>query len=209
MGDASPRAPKPFRARACYGGVISRTFDRRAARRRHLAFALAGVLMLVAGVAEADTPARASTGASSKPPASATLEGCVTAVSQLERSATFAGEMTAVPGTAHMLMRIDVLERAGGSMLFRAISYPGLGVWLRAAPGVKTYKNLDRVTDLSAPAFYRAQVLFRWMNAKGHPIKSLELRTPRCQQPAPPAPAVGATPPTEAGAPAAMSEGGS
>jgi len=209
VGDASPVAPKPFRARACYVGVISRTFDRRAARRRPLAFALAGVLMLAAGVAEADT-AHASTGASSKPPASATLEGCVTAVSQLERSATFAGEMTAVPGTAHMLMRIDVLERAGGAVLFRPISYPGLGVWLRAAPGVKTYKNLNRVTDLSAPAFYRAQVLFRWMNAKGHLIKSLELRTPRCQQPAPPAPAVPtATPPTEAGAPAAMSDGGS
>ncbi len=102
-----------------------------------------------------------------------------------------------------------MLERARRAMLFHAISSPGLGVWLRAAPGVKTYKNLEQVTNLSAPASYRALVLFRWMNAKGHPIKSLELRTPRCEQPAPPAPAVGATPPTEAGAPAAMSEGGS
>ncbi len=138
-----------------------------------------GLGVAAAGAAPASPPAR--------PGASATLEQCVTSVEQSERSATFVGEMTALPGTAHMLMRIEVLERAPREAAFHAVSYPGLGTWLRAASGVKTYKNLDKVTDLSAPAVYRGAVHFRWLNAKGHLIKALELRTPRCEQPAAPA----------------------
>ena len=37
---------------------------------------------------------------------------------QTERSATFAGEMTAIPGTARMAMRIDMQERLPGEALF-------------------------------------------------------------------------------------------
>jgi hypothetical protein len=131
----------------------------------------------------------------SKPNASATLEQCVTAVSQSERSATFSGEMTAVAGSTRMEMRIDVLERMPSEELFHAVSAPGLGVWRTAAPGVKVYKYLKQVTNLSSPAFYRAAVRFRWLNAKGRVIKWRELRTPRCEQPEVP-PAVGLTPGT-------------
>jgi hypothetical protein len=154
--------------------------------------ALACALALPTGGA-ADTPAQ--TGAPGrpsvpvKPPATATLEQCVTAVEPVERSATFVGEMTAIPGTARMLMRIEVLERAPSEALFRTVAYPGLGQWLRAVPGVHTYKNLDKVTNLSAPALYRAAIHYRWLNAKGHLLKSLELRTGRCDEPAPPVPA--------------------
>jgi hypothetical protein len=125
--------------------------------------------------------------ATARPSATATLEQCVTAVEQPERSVTFVGEMTAVPGTARMLMRIEVLQRPPTETLFHPVTYPGIGQWLRAAPGVRTYKNLDRVTDLPAPALYRAAVHFRWLNARGRLIKSLELRTGRCDQPASPA----------------------
>jgi len=122
-----------------------------------------------------------------KLPATATVEQCVTSVEQPERSVTFVGEMSAIPGSARMLMRIEVLERAPKEALFHAVTYPGLGLWLRASSGVRTYKNLDKVTDLSAPAVYRAAVHFRWLNAKGRLIRSLELRTGRCEEPAPPA----------------------
>jgi hypothetical protein len=108
-------------------------------------------------------------------------------VSQTERSATFSGEMTAIPGSTHMEMRIDVLERLPEEVLFHSVSAPGLGVWRGSAPGVKVYKYLKQVTNLSAPAFYRAAVRFHWLNAKGRLMRSVELRTPRCQQPAPPA----------------------
>jgi len=50
-------------------------------------------------------------GTTAKPGLAATLVACVTAVNQAERSATFSGEMTAITGSAHMQMRIDVLER--------------------------------------------------------------------------------------------------
>jgi hypothetical protein len=58
---------------------------------------------------------------------------------------------------------------------------------LRSSPGVKTYRNFSKVTDLSAPATYRALVHYRWLGAKGRVLRTLDLRTARCEQPAPPA----------------------
>ncbi len=98
--------------------------------------------------------------------ASAVLEQCVTAVTQAERSATFSGAMTAIAGSAHMAMRIDVQEQTPREALFHTITAPGLGVWRSADPGVKTYRYLKQVTNLSAPASYRAAVRFRWLNAR-------------------------------------------
>src|SRR5579871_177906 len=123
-----------------------------------------------------------STAATAKPPVSATLESCVEAPEQAERSATFAGEMSMIPGAAKMAMRIDVLERTPSEESFHVVAAPGLGVWRTAAPGVKTYRYLKEVTNLAAPAFYRAAVRFRWINAKGKLVKAYELRTQRCIQ---------------------------
>jgi hypothetical protein len=132
---------------------------------------------------------------SATPIASATLEQCATAtIPQTERSATFAGEMTAVAGTARMEMRIDLEERALGELAFRTVSAPGLGVWHSSTAGVKVFAHIQQVTNLSAPAFYRAAVRFRWLNAKGRVLKSEELRTARCEQPATPAPGSASTP---------------
>ncbi|HMD56143.1 MAG TPA: hypothetical protein VKG82_01585 [Solirubrobacteraceae bacterium] len=168
-----------------------------------LACALAPVCLPAGALAASQGAAGTAPG---KLPASATLEQCVTAVEQGERSATFVGEMTAVAGTARMLMRIDVLERPPDEVVYHTVSYPGLGVWLRSSPGVKTYKDLDKVTDLSAPAEYRAAIRFRWLNAKGHLIKALELRTPRCDQP-PPASAPAASGPAVLALPSAGQAG--
>jgi hypothetical protein len=115
---------------------------------------------------------------------SATLEECVTAVAQSERAATFSGEMTAIPGTVRMSIRIDVEERAPGEAGFHAVTYPGLGVWRSADPKVKTYKYLKQVTNLSSPASYRGFVQFRWTGDKGRTIKRAERMTLRCSQPA-------------------------
>jgi len=164
---------------------MSRTLPSPRATAARLLGALACALVLsTAATATAATPTLSSGAA--KPPAAATIEQCVTAVEQAERSVTFVGEMTAVPGTARMLMRIEVQQRTPREALFHAVSDPGIGQWLRAAPGVHTYRNLDKVTNLTAPAVYRAEVHFRWLNGKGHLIKTLSLRTGRCDQPAPP-----------------------
>jgi hypothetical protein len=127
------------------------------------------------------------------PAVSATLEECVTSSIQAERSVTFAGEMTTIPGTARMSMRFDVEQRTPGEASFHAVIAPGLGVWRASDAKVKTYRYLKQVTNLTSPAAYRALVHFRWLSAKGHVIKRAERMTPRCAQlatapmPAPPA----------------------
>jgi hypothetical protein len=118
----------------------------------------------------------------------ATLEQCATKGEQANRSATFSGEMTAIGDTARMAMRIEVQERLPGEELFHTVSAPGLGVWRGSAPGVKIYKYVKQVTNLSAPAGYRALVRFRWLNDRGYVIRRAERHTFRCAQPAPLAP---------------------
>jgi len=120
------------------------------------------------------------------PLAAATVEQCITSVHQTERSATFAGEMTAISDTAHMSMRVDIEERLPGEAQFHMVLAPGLGVWRDSEPKVKVYKYLKQVTNLSSPAVYRAVVSFRWLNGKDHLIKRSQRLTPNCAQPAPP-----------------------
>jgi hypothetical protein len=114
---------------------------------------------------------------------SAAVEECVTSSVQAERSATFSGEMTASTGTGRMSMRIELQERLPGEAAFHTVAAPGLGAWRSAAPGVKVYRYIKQVTDLAAPAVYRAAVRFRWLTTKGKLIRALERRTPTCVQP--------------------------
>ncbi|HST56346.1 MAG TPA: hypothetical protein VLJ42_10715 [Solirubrobacteraceae bacterium] len=114
---------------------------------------------------------------------SATLDQCTTAAAQTGRSATFAGQMVAVAGAQRMTMRIDVLQHTPGTPGFQPVTGQGLGVWRASAPGVKIYKYLKQVTNLPAPATFRALVRFRWLNAKGHPIKHAARHTAACEQP--------------------------
>jgi hypothetical protein len=83
-----------------------------------------------------------------------------------------------------MEMRIDLQERGLEELQYRTVSAPGLGVWHSSAAGVKIFAHIQQVTNLSAPAFYRGAVRFRWLNARGRPIKAEELRTAHCEQPA-------------------------
>ncbi len=150
-----------------------------------LLLALLGVIVWLALAPHAlavGTPAATLSSTQAKPTAAAALEQCVTSANQAERSATFSGEMSAIPGAVKLQMRIDVLERTPHEVVFHAVNSPGLGVWRSAAPGVKSYKYVKQVTNLSAPAAYRAAVRFRWLNAKGRPIRSGELKTARCLQ---------------------------
>lgn len=135
-------------------------------------------------------PAQAAPAA--RAPAAAVLEQCAASGAQVERSATFSGEMRLVPGASRMQMRIEVLMRGPADAAFRPVGYPGLGAWRSASAGVKIYKNLSRVTDLAGPASYRADVSFRWLNARGRTIRTQDILTARCRQPATPAGAAGA-----------------
>ncbi|MHB8241608.1 MAG: hypothetical protein ACYDHN_06415 [Solirubrobacteraceae bacterium] len=163
-----------------------------------------GILSLLAEGASAGTLAPAQTGLSSalapaRAEVSATLEECLTAEVQEERSATFAGEMNAIAGTAKMEMRIDVLERMPNEMGYHTVTAPGLGVWRSSAPGVKVYRYLKQVTNLAAPAFYRAAVRFRWLGPRGRVLSATELHSRRCEEPAPVLPVGSITPTTPGG----------
>ncbi len=167
------------------GSETSQTALRRLRRSASLSLALAIVaawLVLAPSALRAETTAPTQTPPPAKPQVSATLEGCVTSAEPAERAATFAGEMAVIPGAAKMQMRIEVLERLPREFDFHAVAAPGLGVWRTAAPGVKTYRYLKEVTNLAAPAVYRAAVRFRWLNAKGKLMRAAELRTPRCAE---------------------------
>lgn len=112
----------------------------------------------------------------------ATMEQCVSSADEAERSATFAGEMAAIPGSTRMSIRIDVEERLPEELDFHTVKAAGLGVWRPSDQKVKIYKYLKQVTNLSAPASYRGLVRFRWLNSSGHVMKRASRLTTRCLQ---------------------------
>jgi hypothetical protein len=136
----------------------------------HLALLAAGVL------AQAPAPAPA-------PAVTASVEECVPSVNQAERSATFVAQMTAVVGTQHMAMRIEVQERTPTEPTFHTIVAPGLGIWRTSEQGVKVYKYVKELTNLAAPAAFRVQVHYRWLDERGRVIKHAQRRSPACLQP--------------------------
>ncbi|MFI4989543.1 MAG: hypothetical protein ACHQHO_01325 [Solirubrobacterales bacterium] len=165
----------------------------RASMRALAALVCVTVLLLGAAGTEAGAQGAPSGGAGAQPLAppaaggvSATLEECVTAAVQEQRAVAFSGEMTAVPGTTRMAMRVDLEERAPGEAEFHTVTAAGLGVWRSSDAKVKVFKYLKQVTNLSAPASYRGFVRFRWFNSKGHVIKRADRLTSRCLQPGAP-----------------------
>jgi hypothetical protein len=153
----------------------------RAARTALLTVCVLAALLCVEVVGAAAGMRRITT-----PPApgyTATLEQCVTSTVQLERSATFTAQMVATAVTQKMAIRFELQQRLRGETDFHTVVAPGLGVWQRSEPGVKIYKYVKQVTNLAAPAAYRAVVRFRWLGEKGRVLKRAELRTQRCTQP--------------------------
>jgi hypothetical protein len=162
------------------------------ARISRLGVALAWLLAPAAVATAAGAPVPASAGVSQQtvprqgsiPLATASLEQCATAALGNDRSVTFVGEMSAIAETARMAIRIELQERLPEEATFHTVKAAGLGVWRESDPGVKAFKYLNKVTNLSAPASYRASIRFRWINAKGRPLKRLERHTASCAQPA-------------------------
>jgi hypothetical protein len=117
--------------------------------------------------------------------AAATLEGCVAGVQQAARAATFSGQMTSVAGAQRMAIRIELEQRRRVGGPFRPVLAPGLGVWRISEAGVKIYKYIKEVTNLAAPASYRALIRFKWLGARSKVVKQEALRTAVCRQPVP------------------------
>lgn len=129
----------------------------------------------------------ASGGPSSGPPppaepAQATLKECHPAPDQASRFATFQGEMTAIPGSQRMAIRVDLLERMPDGVQHH-LSGPGLGVWRRSGPGVQDFQYVKQITNLPAPAAFHAIVRFRWLGARTRVLRRAQRATPACVQP--------------------------
>lgn len=151
-----------------------------------IGLALALVALYCAQVSFAQSGARdaaVSVPADTTTADSVAVEQCVTSTVQAERSATFTAQMTATTATQRMGMRIELQQRMRGETEFHTIVAPGFGVWRSSEVGVKIYKYVKQVTNLAAPAAYRAVVRFRWLGDKGRVLKRAELHTIRCVQP--------------------------
>lgn len=185
---------------------MPRTFRKISTMSLHAAVA-AAVLCLGAGaLTAAAAPAHGRLAGSSLTPAmgsySASVEQCAPSEIPAERSVTFTGEMVATPSTQRMGMKIELLEHIHGESGFHTVTSPGIGVWRGSEAGVRIYRYVKQITNLTAPAAYRAVVHFRWLGEKGRVIKRAELRTARCVQPLL-APAPLPSPPPASGEPAA------
>jgi hypothetical protein len=135
-----------------------------------------------------------STGAT--PALSATVEQCVTAATQADRSVTFTGQMETVPGAHRMAMEIAVQEHAPDEADFHTLTAAGPPTWERSEAGVRVYKFVRQVTNLPAPATFRAVVEYRWMNERGQVIRHDERRTLGCREPGGPKPVAPTPAPT-------------
>ncbi|MFI5010349.1 MAG: hypothetical protein ACHQDY_08765 [Solirubrobacterales bacterium] len=122
-------------------------------------------------------------GTGAAPSVSAIVEHCVTAATQAGRAVTFTGQMETVPGAHRMAMEIVVQEHAPGEVGFHTLAAAGSGTWQRSEVGVKIYKYVRQVTNLPAPAGFRATVQYRWLDDRGHVIRTTLRRTSVCRQP--------------------------
>jgi CARDB len=161
---------------------------------RQLRFRLAGrsIVVMAAVAALATTCAPAWAGASPSPGTGAVVTGRVTAGvtachvagDLAARYATFAAEMTATATTQQMSLRLQLYEHTPGTPGYHLVTgVPGFGVWERSAPGVSIFDYSQEVTHLVAPASFRVQVGYRWMDSGHHVIKRATRTTVSCAQP--------------------------
>jgi hypothetical protein len=118
----------------------------------------------------------------------ATVETCHPAADLASRYATFAAQMSAVPGTAQMSIRLELDERTPADLDFLPLSgVPGFGVWKSSAPGVDIFGYSQEVSSLSSPASFRVTVNYRWIGPHHRVIRRARRMTPACSLPRTPA----------------------
>jgi hypothetical protein len=148
---------------------------------------LTGILPAVLAAA-APAGAVASAGAlpkPDKPSLAATLTGCQPSADMAQRTATFTASMPALATTRRMQMRFTLLQRRGTADGYQRIDVPGWGDWERSDPGRPGFIFTKRVESLYAPAAYKAVVVFRWYDKRGHLQRQASRVTGACAQPDP------------------------
>jgi hypothetical protein len=122
----------------------------------------------------------AAPAAPSAPGASVTISSCHPSSVQADRYVTFSATMSPNRRTAEMWIRFTLLERLSTDVAMHPVVAPGLGVWEKSAPGVAAFLANKSVTNLAAPASFRAVVSFRWYDAHRHLVMRTHRETAAC-----------------------------
>ncbi len=160
---------------------------RRALRAAGISISAAGLLAAAAGPASAaggsTTPGSGPTSTPGR--VTASLTACHTAADLADRYATYAAQMVATAATQQMSLRLQLYQHTPGTPGYHLVAgVPGFGVWENSVAGIGVFNYSQEVTSLTAPASFRVQVGYRWLDAGHHVIKRATRTTVACVQPA-------------------------
>jgi hypothetical protein len=113
------------------------------------------------------------------------LTACERGTGDAAGAATYEARMRSLPHTGRMQLRFTLQVRTPDRLRYAAITAPGFGAWISAAPGTSRYVYTKRVENLLAPASYRVKVRFRWLDATGAVLESSRAYSAACRQPDP------------------------
>ncbi|GAC1437479.1 MAG: hypothetical protein NVSMB51_11550 [Solirubrobacteraceae bacterium] len=113
----------------------------------------------------------------------ATLDACHPDALKDARYATFGAQMESLRGTSAMEIRFDLLQRNPGEGRFRLVPAPGLGNWHVSAPGIGSFRYSQEIAALPAPAAFRVQAVYRWLDARKRIQHRARRLTPVCMLP--------------------------
>jgi len=136
-------------------------------------FALLSLLAI--GALALATPAQAAS-------SGVRLLSCASALDPAAREATFEGRMRVRKSARKMQMRFTLQTRSAEDLRWRKLAASGFGKWLTSDPGVGKYVYTKRLVALVAPASYRVQVRFRWLDADGDRVASSKVTSAICRQ---------------------------
>jgi hypothetical protein len=103
----------------------------------------------------------------------------------MHQAAVFEGRMDTVPKAVKLQMRFRLQIATPDEPGWSRLAVPGFSAWVTSEPGRTRYVYAKRVEQLLAPASYRVQVRFRWLDAGGATLRTARATSPACRQPDP------------------------
>jgi hypothetical protein len=117
-------------------------------------------------------------------PTSVKVRSCQGGASPHARQATFYARMRTVSGTSRMAVRFVLLDLTTPGPA-RTLSAPGLDKWRKSRAGARVYGYAQTVVGLPAGGAYAVDVQYRWLDARGHVVKTSRRRSGVCRPPGP------------------------
>jgi CARDB len=107
----------------------------------------------------------------------------VSTCDRVGQAAVFEGRMDAIPGAVRMQMRFRLEVSTPDVPEWTRVQVPGFSTGLTSNPRRTRFVYAKRVEALPAPAAYRVQVRFRWLDADGAVLRTASVRSRSCRQP--------------------------